>query len=204
VSEEHTEKVKALHAVLFVADEPCDVNLLASVLQVSDEQVMELVEQLSERLEDTGLQIVRLAGGFQLATRPRYADYVQRLREPTPERLSRQALETLAIIAYRQPITRPEIDQVRGVDSSGVINSLLEKGLIAITGRKQAPGRPFLLATTPQFLSTFGLHDLSELPNLPEAERTTAGALGAPVRGLQLEETEAEEAQPPSASDEEQ
>lgn len=204
MSEERTEKVKALHVVLFAADEPCDVSLLAAVLEVGEEQVLELVEQLSDRLEDTGLQIARLAGGFQLATRPAYADYVQRLREPTPERLSRQALETIAIIAYRQPVTRPEIDQVRGVDSSGVINSLLEKGLIAITGRKQAPGRPFLLATTPHFLSTFGLHDLSELPNLPEAEQAMVTALGAPVRGLQLEEREAEEAQPPSASDEEQ
>jgi len=202
VSEEHTEKVKALEVALFAAEEPCNVSLLAAVLQVSEEQVPELVEQLSDRLEDTGLQVVRLAGGFQLATRSTYADYVQRLREPQPERLSRQALETLAIIAYRQPTTRPEIDQVRGVDSSGVINNLLEKGLIAITGRKRAPGRPFLLATTPHFLSTFGLHDLSELPNLPEAEQTMATALGASVRGLQLEETE--EAQTPSASDEEQ
>ena len=202
MSEEHTEKVKALEVALFAAEEPCNVSLLAAVLQVSEEQVPELVEQLSDRLEDTGLQIVRLAGGFQLATRSTYADYVQRLREPQPERLSRQALETLAIIAYRQPTTRPEIDQVRGVDSSGVINNLLEKGLIAITGRKRAPGRPFLLATTPHFLSTFGLHDLSELPNLPEAEQTMATALGASVRGLQLEETE--EAQTPSASDEEQ
>lgn len=202
MSEEHTEKVKALEVALFAAEEPCNVSLLAAVLQVSEEQVPELVEQLSDRLEDTGLQVVRLAGGFQLATRSTYADYVQRLREPQPERLSRQALETLAIIAYRQPTTRPEIDQVRGVDSSGVINNLLEKGLIAITGRKRAPGRPFLLATTPHFLSTFGLHDLSELPNLPEAEQTMATALGASVRGLQLEETE--EAQTPSASDEEQ
>jgi len=117
---------------------------------------------------------VQLAGGYALATRPEFADYVQRLVEPEPERLSIQALETLAILAYRQPITRPEIDALRGVNSGGVVTSLLEKGLIRIKGRKDAPGRPFLLETTAHFLSAFGLGDLSDLPrvDLPEIGET--------------------------------
>ena len=129
-----------------------------------------MVTALGELLAASAVHVVQLAGGYQLATRPRYARYVQRLREPEPERLSPQALETLAIVAYRQPITRPEIDEIRGVNSSGAVNGLLEKGLIEIAGRKDAPGRPFLLTTTAHFLSTFGLNDLSELPELSPVE----------------------------------
>lgn len=164
------EKPRALEAVLFAAEGPLDDERIAAVLEISREEVPEVVAALSELLADSAVHVVQLAGGYQLATRPRYAGYVQRLREPEPERLSPQALETLAIVAYLQPITRPEIDEIRGVNSTGAVNGLLEKGLIQISGRKEAPGRPFLLTTTAHFLSTFGLNDLSELPALSPVE----------------------------------
>lgn len=164
------EQARALEAVLFAAEGPLDEERLAALLELPVEEVPAVVTALGELLAASAVHVVQFAGGYQLATRPRYARYVQRLREPEPERLSPQALETLAIVAYRQPITRPEIDEIRGVNSSGAVNGLLEKGLIEIAGRKDAPGRPFLLTTTAHFLSTFGLNDLSELPELSPVE----------------------------------
>jgi segregation and condensation protein B len=164
------ELLNALQCLLFVAGEPLPVARLSAVLGVEDTDVPRLCGQLNEHLSHQGLHAVQLAGGWALATRPQYADYVQRLVEPEPQRLSMPALETLAIIAYRQPITRPEIDALRGVNSGGVVSSLMEKGLVRIRGRKDAPGKPFLLETTAQFLSAFGLGALTDLPqvNLPE------------------------------------
>jgi len=160
----------ALQCILFVAGEPLPVDRIAQTVGREVTDVPRLCDRLNEHLSGQGLHVVQLAGGYALATRPEFADYVQRLLEPEPERLSIQALETLAIIAYRQPITRPEVDALRGVNSGGVVTSLLEKGLIRIMGRKDAPGRPFLLETTAHFLSSFGLGDLSDLPrvDLPE------------------------------------
>lgn len=158
--------VNALECLLFAAKEPVAVGRLAQVLEVDVTRLPGLLEELQRAREGTGLHVLALAGGYALATRPEYSDHVQRLLEPDPERLSVQALETLAIIAYRQPITRPEVDEVRGVNSSGAVASLVEKNLVRVAGRKDAPGRPFLLETTPHFLSVFGLHDLSDLPEL--------------------------------------
>jgi segregation and condensation protein B len=159
-----------LQCVLFVAGEPLPVARLSQALGCDETEVPQLCRDLDHCLGEQGLHVVQLAGGYALATRPEYADYVQRLLEPEPERLSLQALETLAIIAYRQPITRPEIDGLRGVNSGGVVSSLMEKGLVRIAGRKDAPGRPFLLMTTAHFLSAFGLGDLADMPriDLPE------------------------------------
>ena len=190
MSEERVELIKGVQAVIFAADEPCDEEQLASVLGVPVEEIEALVAELVEMMKDSALQVVRLAGGYQMATRPRYAGYVQRLREPEPERLSPQALETLAIIAYLGPITRPEIDEIRGVNSTGSVNSLLEKGLVQISGRKDAPGRPFLLVTTSHFLSTFGLNDLSELPELSPSDADFREQL----RGLVSEDVDVDEA----------
>lgn len=177
----------ALECVLFVAGEPLPVDRLAQAIEREVTDIPRLCDQLNEHLADTGLHVVQLAGGFALATRPEFADYVQRLLEPEPERLSIQALETLAIIAYRQPITRPEVDLLRGVNSGGVVTSLLEKGLVRIKGRKDAPGRPFLLETTAHFLSSFGLKDLSDLPKVDLPEIGT-GADAPKVLGEALEE----------------
>jgi segregation and condensation protein B len=164
------ETLYALQCLLFVGGEPLPVTRLAQALECEQTDVPRLCQQLNEKLTGQGLHVVQLAGGWALATRPEFAPYVQRLLEPEPERLSLQALETLAIVAYRQPITRPEIDSLRGVNSGGVVTSLLDKGLVRIVGRKDAPGRPFLLEVTAHFLSTFGLKDLADLPfvDLPQ------------------------------------
>ncbi|MFO7946843.1 MAG: SMC-Scp complex subunit ScpB [Armatimonadota bacterium] len=156
----------ALECILFVSEEPLPASRVAEVLQVDAEDVPELVNDLKKSMEGRGLTVVELAGGYALATKSDYAEYVQTLLEPDPERLSRQALEVLAIIAYRQPITRPEIDELRGVNSSGVMNTLLEKNLVRVCGRLDAPGRPYLLETTDFFLSAFGLKDLEDLPKI--------------------------------------
>lgn len=192
MSDDRQEKVKALYAVIFAADEPCDEVRLSTVLEVPLEQVEGLLAELGEWLEDGPLQLVRLAGGHHLATRPQFAAYIQRLREPEPERLSRQAMEALAIIAYRQPITRPEIDDIRGVDSSSAVNSLLAKGLVVISGRKNAPGRPFMFSTTPHFLSAFGLNDLDELPRLSEPDANLLEQLAERMAEAETDRTEQE------------
>lgn len=195
------EKLRALEAIIFAAEAPCDEQRIASVLDVPPEDVEGLVEDLRRDMEGSALQIVRLAGGYHMATRPRYAGYVQRLREPEPERLSPQALETVAIIAYLQPITRPEIDEIRGVNSTASINSLIDKGLVEITGRKDAPGRPFLLATTPHFLSTFGLNDLDELPEVSTGEADFREQLRELVGEEEAAEALAEHAEDGGAED---
>ncbi len=167
----------AIECLLFASNKPISEAKLAEALGVAEQRIAVLIDQLQQRLEDRGLCLVELAGGYNLATCPEYAGFVERLLEPEPERLSVPALETVAIIAYRQPVTRPEIDEFRGVNSSGVINTLLEKGLVEVAGRKQVPGRPFLLRTTSHFLSSFGLRDLDELPQLGpiEAEKLAEG-----------------------------
>lgn len=161
-----TDLMNALECLLFVAEDPLSARDAAEVLGAQPREVEDTIAALQMRLEGSGLHVVCLAGGYALGTRPEYADYVERLLQPDPERLSRQALEVLAIVAYRQPITRPEVDAIRGVNSSGVVNSLLEKDLLKIAGRAKAPGRPFLLSTTATFLSAFGLRSLEDMPQL--------------------------------------
>ena len=123
-----------------------------------------MLETAGERY--AGMQIIEVAGGFELVTRPEYADYVARLHQPPKLRLSPAAMETLAIVAYRQPVTRPEIEQLRGVNSDSVVSTLLEHGLICERGHKEAPGKPMLYGTTDTFLNLFGLLSLDALPDL--------------------------------------
>jgi segregation and condensation protein B len=170
--------VNALECLLFVSEEPLSSGRLASLLETDEAEVAALADELSRRLNGSGLQVTRIAGGYKLSTRPEYAPWIERFREPEETRLSKAALETIAIIAYRQPITQPEIEAIRGVDSSGVVATLLEKGLITTAGRKRAPGRPFLYRTTTQFLAAFGLHDLSELPMLDSLRQASEAAFG--------------------------
>src|SRR6202040_4238168 len=118
--------------------------------------------------ENRGIVIDEVAGGYQMRTPKDHAGYVRKLLAARPPRLSRPLMETLAIIAYRQPVTRPEIEQLRGVDSGGVLETLLERHLVRIAGRKEAPGRPIMYATSPEFLEVFGLRDLEGLPDLEE------------------------------------
>lgn len=198
---DEAELLCALQCVLFVAGEPLPVDRLAQALGREVTDLPGLCDRLNAHLTGQGLHVVQLAGGYALATRPEFADYVQRLLEPEPERLSIQALETLAIIAYRQPITRPEIDALRGVNSGGVVTSLLEKGLVRISGRKDAPGRPFLLETTAHFLSSFGLGDLSDLPRVDLPLATAGGETEQPrILGEALEELTASQEEAPSES----
>lgn len=161
-----------LEGLLFVAAEPVAPAQLAAALDLNATEVEKGLEELDEQLRARGLRLQRHAGRVQLTTAPELADAVERfLGLEATSRLSRAALETLAIIAYQQPVTRPGVDAVRGVNSDGVIKSLLSKGLLQEVGRSEGPGRPILYGTTPQFLQHFGLNSLSELPalNLPEA-----------------------------------
>jgi len=160
------DQVNILQCLLFVAEDPLSAQEAADVLEIKPREAEQLVAKLQERLEGSGIHVVSIAGGYALATRPEYAEHVETFLQPDPQRLSRQALEVLAIVAYRQPITRPEVDDVRGVNSSGIVNSLVEKDLLKIAGRAKAPGRPFLLSTTERFLSAFGLRSLEDMPQL--------------------------------------
>ncbi len=160
----------AAEAVLFVSAEPVTIADLARALQCSEAQAQEAVRLLTSHLETTGrgLQVVAIAGGYQLATRPVHRGAVGRLMSREPGKLSRAALETLAVIAYRQPVTQPEIEAVRGVGCASVLRTLVERNLIAEAGRKPTAGRPILYTTTPSFLHYFALADISELPPLED------------------------------------
>jgi segregation and condensation protein B len=166
------ERLKAiLESLLFAAGEPVTVAKLAAVIE--DAAQKDIRKALSEMAsayaaESRGIVLEEVAGGFQLRTAKGNADYVRKLLAAKPPRLGRPMMETLAIIAYRQPITRPEIEQLRGVDCGAVLDTLLERRFIRIAGRKEAPGRPIIYATTPEFLETFGLKSLDDLPDLGE------------------------------------
>src|SRR2546425_5699715 len=172
-----------LEAILFVSGEPLSVDRMLGVVEgVSRAELVSALQALKAdyAVEGRGLQLVEVAGGFQIATRPDCAPWIKRLeRAKESARLSRSAMETLAIVAYKQPVVRAEIEQIRGVDSAGVLKTLLERRLIRIVGRKDAPGRPIMYGTTRQFLQAFGLKDLADLPalrdikELKEAEQFT-------------------------------
>jgi segregation and condensation protein B len=169
---------KALECVLFVATKPLPLEEVARILQVPLDEALMLLNELAVEYERrSGLAIVEVAGGWRMVTRPEFAAYISRLHPPQRIRLSRGSLEVLAIIAYHQPITRPEIEQLRGVDSSAAIQSLLEHGLIQVIGYKETVGRPRLYATTQKFLELFGLRSLDELPPLREWQEQAAKLL---------------------------
>ena len=161
-----------LEALIFASPQPITPREIGKVLGGVPKEAWQaaLAELRSEYAGDgRGLQLVEIAGGWQITTRPEYNDWVRELLDPaSPTRLSIQALETLAVVAYKQPVTLPEIIELRGVKSAGVIKTLLEKRLIRILGRKEVVGRPILYGTTKQFLLHFGLKDLSELPRIEE------------------------------------
>ena len=165
-----TEPVNVLEALLFASDTPIEAARIQEVLDLeSPAAARELVDALARRLDEEGraLQLIEVGGGFRLVTRPEVAPWLIKLqRSKTKSRLSRPALETLAIIAYRQPVSRPDVDAVRGVNSEGVLDNLLERRMIRIAGRRDSPGRPFLYETTREFLVAFGLRDLTDLPKV--------------------------------------
>jgi segregation and condensation protein B len=170
------DQKKAIEALLFLSEEPVKAERIAVVLSSTPEEVFELVSELKNNLFETGrgLQIFEAAGGFQMGTLPELAPCLEKaFSEDISSNLSAAALEALAIIAYKQPVTRVEIESIRGVRSEHVLENLLKRRLIRISGRKEGPGRPLLYCTTPEFLKYFGLMDLGDLPPL-EAEKTPA------------------------------
>ena len=162
-----------IEGLLFVAAEPVAPASLAEALDVTASTVEHALKELEESLQTRGLRLQRNAGRVQLTTAPQLAVTVERfLGLEATSHLSRAALETLAIIAYQQPVTRPQVDSLRGVNSDGMMKSLMSKGLIQESGRTDGPGRPILYSTSPEFLQHFGINSITELPplELPEAD----------------------------------
>ena len=176
----HPAALKTIaESLIFAAGDPVSLRRLSEVIGVTPAEVKPALSLLREeyRAADRGIVFAEVAGGYQFRTAPQHAEYVKTLLQEKPGRLSRAALETLAIIAYRQPITKLEIESVRGVTVDGVIHSLLTKQLIREMGRKDVPGRPWVYGTTPQFLELFGLNDLTELPPLPDIHEPSPNPL---------------------------
>jgi len=186
------ERLKAvLESLLFASGEPVSLARLAAVLEpVTKEAIRKALADLKADFhrEGRGVMLEEVAGGYQLRTPREHALYVRKLLAARPPRLSRPMMETLAIIAYRQPITRPEIEQLRGVDSGAVLETLTERRLVKIAGRKEAPGRPLMYATTAEFLQTFGLKDLDSLPDLSELREVEQKIEQAEQQRLALEQ----------------
>jgi len=166
-----------VEALIFASPEPLTLKTLCKLLDGEPREDVEsaLASIRADYDRPGGLQLVEVAGGYQIVTRPELHEWVRKLfHERTTQKLTVQSLETLAVIAYRQPLTALEITEIRGVNTSGVLNTLLERHLIKIVGRKQVVGRPFLYATTKEFLIRFGLNDLADLPRVEDM----ADALG--------------------------
>lgn len=160
-----------IESLLFVAGEPITLDAIRKIVEVDKYNTERILRDLINdyAIQNSGLLILEVAGGFQMVTDPSSAPWVKKLLSTAmPKRLTQSSLETIAIIAYRQPIIKAEIEAIRGVNSDGVVKTLLDRRLIKILGRKEAPGRPLMYGTTQEFLQYFGLKDLSELPTLKE------------------------------------
>ena len=179
----------ALEAVLFAAGEPVSVAELAQIMQLEKPQVWELLTALKKayEAESRGLMLRETAGGWQLVTKPVHYNLLLALTQKKEIKLTNAAMETLAIVAFRQPVTRAEMEAIRGVKVDRVLNTLLDLGLVAEAGRKKALGNPILYATTEKFLATFGLNSLKELPLV---ETTTEDELAAEAQAEEMEQAE--------------
>ena len=169
--------VSALEAVLFVGGEPMSMDKLCQIFDITPEELNVLAESLEKKLSDSdsGVKLVTLDNAYQLITKTEYADYIKKafeIKRKTP--LSQAGFEVLAVVAYNQPVTRAFIEQVRGVDCSGAIYTLMERGLVEERGRLDLPGKPLLYGTTKNFLRCFSIRDLSDLPPLPKNELQNA------------------------------
>ena len=183
------QKHKALlEALLFVAFEPVSTKRLVEISGVDKKLVQELLAELAADYAGRGFRLTEIAGGWQFLTPEEYAPYIEKLYNPRAQQLSRAALETLAIVAYRQPVTRLEIDNIRQVKSDAVLNKLMEKALVKEVGRREGPGRPILYGTTREFLAAFGLASLAELPPLADIEGGGEVSLFAADLPLQTDE----------------
>jgi len=208
---ERDEKKRVLEALILAAPEPVPAARLGDILpHASAREVRALVEELNREYteQDRAFEIWEVAGGYQVRTRPEYAGYLQQLHTLRPVRLSAAALETLAVVAYRQPVTRAEVEHVRGVDAGATLRSLVERKLVRIAGHREVPGRPMLYATTRRFLEVFGLKGLEDLPTLRDLEELggdemlAALAAGSPGPGAAPEEEEAGASEGPDADPE--
>jgi segregation and condensation protein B len=173
------ERSGIIEALIFVSDEPLTLKTIAGVLKEEKALVEESVKALAEEFNarNGGLQLREVAGGWQFATRPEHHEYVRRLLRTRPSaKLTIASLETLAVIAYRQPVTVPEILEIRGVQSPSAIKTLLDKKLIVAKGRKEAVGRPMMYGTSKDFLLQFGLKDLTELPSVEDFQDLSGGS----------------------------
>lgn len=174
--------VDVIEALLFVADSPVPLPMLARAADVTEGQAEQALEILTERHTSGALQVVKIAGGYQLCTKPEHAETIGNFLKPQRQRLSRSLMEVLAIVAYRQPLTMAEIDEIRGVQSDYSVRALAERRLIKEVGRRKSPGRPLLYGTTQQFLHQFKLNSLKELPPLshplPESEQMSLELAG--------------------------
>jgi segregation and condensation protein B len=197
------DPIDVVEALLFASDAPLEPERIRDVLDLGGvAEARALVDELRVRYEDANraLTITEVGGGYRMVTRAELAPWLVRLaRARTRVRLSRAALEALAIVAYKQPVSRPEVDAIRGVNSEGVLESLMERRLVRIAGRKEAPGRPFLYETTREFLIAFGLRDLNDLPKvegeliIPDLAGDAAGATAsAEATGESVEHAQAE------------
>ncbi|MBN2357416.1 SMC-Scp complex subunit ScpB [candidate division KSB1 bacterium] len=173
----HKDQLKQIiEAVIFASDSPLSLTQMkAIVLEAEEEEIKAALSQLSEELKDRSFFLKKVGGGYQFATRPEFWRWIKQMYAGKERsRLTRAALETLAIIAFRQPVSRVEVSAIRGVNVDGVVKNLLERNLISITGRDSGPGRALLFGTTPTFLQFFGINDLSDLPKPREIEELLA------------------------------
>jgi segregation and condensation protein B len=169
--------INIVESLLFVSEEPLTIDKLKTVLEtVEAKEIKSALQALSDQYaaRGGGFMLCEVAGGWQLRSRPEYNEWIRRMLQPSPQRLSKPALETLAIIAYNQPIIRADIEHIRGVDCGGVLRQLMERKLVRVLGRKEIPGRPLIYATTRLFLELFGLKDLKDLPSPKEIEEMAA------------------------------
>jgi segregation and condensation protein B len=201
-----------IESLLFVADEPLTIDLLKKIIAGADSrELRETLEELTTDYETRqgGFFLKQVAGGYQIRTRPEYMEWIKRLLQPRPQRLSKAALETLAIIAYKQPVIRSDVEHIRGVDCGGILRVLLERKFIRVLGRKDIPGRPLIYATTKRFLEVFDLKNLKDLPTPKEIEEfgsalsqemdeTDREAQAAEISIENTEETEASSMPEPS------
>lgn len=172
---ENSDRLQILEAMIFASGEPIAHDILAAALDISHDELLLVVEELKTEISErkTSIQLISVGGKLQFRTAPEFAVYLQRLKEEKPRKLSNASLETLAIVAYRQPVTKHDIDTIRGVDVGPTITTLLDRELVTIVGHKATVGHPALYGTTDKFLEIFGLNSLGDLPNLRDVSDLT-------------------------------
>lgn len=171
----NSNKLKSIiEALLFVSDKPVSIKIFKSIFNIQDNQLYEVIDELMNEYNQkkSGILIIKIDDSYQMVTNPEYSDWIKIFQNfNTNNKLSEQAFETLAIIAYKQPVTKAEIDKIRGVNSEYAIKTLMDRKLIKIIGKKEVPGRPFIYGTTKEFLKLFGISSLNELPGFDEFQK---------------------------------